>query len=126
MALADAQGWLDRYVAAWRANDPAMIGDLFTVDAVYYANPFDDGLRGRQAIVDEWLHVQMPKTFEGAYSPQLVVGDQVFASGTTRYFNEDRSLHSEWGNAFLLRLDETGCCSEYREWYMQRAEVEPA
>ena len=28
-------GWLERYVDAWRLNDAAAIGDLFSVDARY-------------------------------------------------------------------------------------------
>jgi hypothetical protein len=31
----DVQTWLDRHVAAWRSNDPDLIGALFTEDVVY-------------------------------------------------------------------------------------------
>jgi hypothetical protein len=41
--------WLDRYVEAWRADDPALTAALFTADASYRADPFDDGLTGRDA-----------------------------------------------------------------------------
>jgi hypothetical protein len=30
-----AQEWLDRYVAAWRGNDHASIGALFSHDVAY-------------------------------------------------------------------------------------------
>ncbi|MDQ6636268.1 MAG: nuclear transport factor 2 family protein [Candidatus Dormibacteraeota bacterium] len=114
------QQWLALYVDAWRANEPELIADLFTPDATYYADPFDEGLHGRQAIVDEWLGVEMPRRFETAYRPVLVDGNRAFATGYTRYFNEDGSSHGEWGNAFLLTFDANGKCHEYREWFMKR------
>ena len=45
------QVWLDNYVEAWRTYEPAKIGNLFSEDALYFYSPFDDPLRGREAIV---------------------------------------------------------------------------
>ncbi len=56
--LVALQGWLERYEHAWRSNDPAEIGDLFTTDAVYRWHPWDtpaDGGAGRTEIVEAWL-----------------------------------------------------------------------
>ena len=54
----DLQVWLDAYVGAWRSYDPASIGALFAEDATYAYHPYDEGdevVRGRQAIVADWL-----------------------------------------------------------------------
>jgi ketosteroid isomerase-like protein len=115
----EVQAWLNRYVEAWRANDPALIGALFSEDAAYHGDPFDDGLHGRQPIIDEWLREEMPRTFRADYRPVLVQGNQALATGYTEYFNEDGSRHSRWGNAFLLTFDGEGRCREYREWFMK-------
>ena len=122
LTLQNVKAWLDRYVEAWRANDPALIGALFTEDAVYHADPFDDPLRGRQAIVEAWLAEEMPRTFRTDYQPALVQGDRAFATGSTEYFKEDGSRHSRWGNAFLLTFDDAGHCREYREWFQKARE----
>jgi ketosteroid isomerase-like protein len=113
------QAWLDRYVEAWRANDPALIGELFSKDALYYADAFGDPLRGKQAIVDAWLAEEMPRTFSAEYRPVIVEGDRAFATGDTEYFKEDGSRHSRWANAFLLTFDGEGRCREYREWFQK-------
>ena len=47
--------WVERYVRAWKTNDPADIGGLFSEDAAYYTGPFDAPWRGRDTIVREWL-----------------------------------------------------------------------
>ena len=47
-------GWLDRYVEAWRSDDPAAIGDLFSEDATYsYRGGSDriDGTRRDRRVV---------------------------------------------------------------------------
>ena len=48
-ALMDRDGfrdWLQRYVDAWRLNDPVAIGDLFSADVRYAYDPFDEALVG--------------------------------------------------------------------------------
>ena len=50
--------WLTSYVDAWRTYDEAAIGALFSEDAVYRFHPWDEGdeaVRGREAIVSNWL-----------------------------------------------------------------------
>src|SRR6187402_2334568 len=72
------QAWLDKYVQAWRTYDPAQIGDLFSEDALYFYSPFDEQnhLRGREAIVSDWL--REPDTlgsWEAHYAPIAVEGN---------------------------------------------------
>ena len=55
MTRADVQRWLDRYVAAWKSYDSTEIADLFSADAEYRYHPWDDPVRGREAIVADWI-----------------------------------------------------------------------
>jgi hypothetical protein len=69
--------WLDGYSRAWKTYDPEQIGELFSEDAVYFDNPFDEPVRGREAIVASWLEDPDEEgTYEGRYRPVLVAGDQ--------------------------------------------------
>ena len=45
MTRDDVQRWLDRYVAAWAADDPEAIGDLFTHGRALSLPPIGRGLR---------------------------------------------------------------------------------
>ncbi len=116
--------WLDAYVHAWKTYDPKAIGDLFSENATYAYDPFSEPIQGRAAIVASWLEQpDTPGTYDGHYEPILIEGDRAVTNGRSRYFELDGStLRAEWNNIFVLRFDDEGRCTEYREWYMQRPE----
>jgi ketosteroid isomerase-like protein len=113
------QRWLDAYVDAWRSYDPAAIGDLFAEDATYAYHPYDEGdevVRGREAIVADWLEERdEPGTWEASYRPLVVEGRRVVAEGTTSYTNGDF-----FWNLWTLRFDGEDRCTEFVEWFMVR------
>lgn len=111
--------WLDAYVDAWRTYDAAAIGALFSEDAEYRYNPWDEPLRGRAAIVADWLaNRDEPGTWEARYEPWAVEGDRAVATGTSRYRDAEgpRTYH----NVFLCRFDADGRCREFTEVYLKQ------
>ena len=46
-----AQDWLDRYVEAWMSYDPGDISRLFSENVGYRYHPYDEPVRGRDAVV---------------------------------------------------------------------------
>ena len=117
--------WLDGYSRAWGTYDPEQIGALFSEDAEYHYDPFQQPVRGRDAIVADWLQDRdQAGTYEGRYRPVLVAGDQAVARGYSRYFDTNGAVRDEYDNLFLLRFDADGRCAEYREWYMRKPEPE--
>jgi len=124
LAKASVTAWLDAYVHAWKTYDPRAIGDLFSENATYAYDPFSEPIRGRAAIVASWVEQpDTPGTYDGHYEPILIEGHRAVINGWSRYFEQDGStLRAEWNNIFVLRFDDEGRCTEYREWYMQRPE----
>ena len=117
--------WLDGYSQAWGTYDPEQIGALFSADAVYFYDPFSEPLRGREAIVADWIKDRDEAgTYEGGYRPVVVAGDQAVARGYSRYFNPNGTVEREYDNLFLLRFDADGRCAEFREWYMRKPDPE--
>jgi hypothetical protein len=114
--------WLDRYVDAWRLNDPVAIGDLFSADVRYAYDPFDEAVVGRAAVVRAWLeNPDPPGSWEAAYAVLAVDGDTYIAHGSTRYLTDDRrAVDREFANLFVCRFDSDGRCREFTEWYMRR------
>ena len=55
MTRDDVQRWLDRYAEAWRTYDPDLIRALFSADAEQYDHPWEEPVRGADAIADDWL-----------------------------------------------------------------------
>jgi ketosteroid isomerase-like protein len=117
-AVAD---WLKAYMHAWESYWPEAIGDLFTEDATYSFNPFDQPVIGRQAIVEAWLKDRdAPGTFSANYAPIAVDGDVAVVNGRSRYFKDpSRSeLTKEWDNIFVIEFAKDGRCRSFREWYV--------
>lgn len=116
MTSEQVQTWLDAYVAAWRSYDRAAIGDLFSEDASYAYYPYEEPLRGREAIVDSWLEDRdEPDSWEASYAPLLIAGDQAIATGESTYANGKR-----YSNLWVMRFDDDGRCSEYVEWFIEQ------
>ena len=116
MTPEDVQAWLDAYIAAWRSYDPDEIADLFTENATYAYNPWDEPIEGVDAIVNEWLtDPDEPDSWEAEYRPLLVAGDQAIAVGETRYTSGKVYL-----NLWPLTFDENGKCTAFVEWYMTK------
>jgi ketosteroid isomerase-like protein len=116
------QRWLDAYIEAWRTYDPDRIGELFSEDVEYRYHPWDDPVRGRATLVDDWLSDRdEPGSWSADYSPWLVSGDDAVAVGVSRYFASDRTtLEREYHNVFLCRFDGEGRCREFTEVFLLR------
>jgi ketosteroid isomerase-like protein len=116
------QSWLDRYLDAWRTYDRDAIGDLFSEDVEYRYHPWDEPVRGRAAIVEDWLKDRdEPDSWSAEYRPWLVAGDDSVAVGISRYLAPDReTVEREYHNVFLCRFDADGRCREFTELFLKR------
>jgi hypothetical protein len=127
MTRDDVQRWLDRYVAAWKSYDEAEIADLFSADAEYRYHPWDEPVRGRDAIVDDWVKPDgnassrdQAGTYDAVYQPWAVDGQRAVAVGTSDYFTDatrsklDRRFH----NVYLLQFDAEGRCRSFTETFI--------
>ena len=127
---ADAQAWLDRYVAAWLSYDVNDIAALFTEDVVYRYHPYDDPLVGREAVVASWLGESdsedastrdAPGTYAARYEPVAVDGDVVVATGTSSYREQSEGpVVRIYDNCFVMRFAGEGRCTEFTEYYLRR------
>jgi hypothetical protein len=116
------QRWLDAYVAAWKAYEEDEIGALFSDDAEYRFHPWDEPVRGRDAIVAAWLADRDdPGSWTAEYRPWAIDGDRAVAAGVSRYLGADQvTVEREYHNVFLCRFDAEGRCREFTEIYLRR------
>lgn len=113
--------WLQDYVAAWKSYDPQAIAALFSKDAAYRYSPYDEPVRGRDAIVANWLENRdAPNTYSAEYRPMAVDGHTAVANGRSLYYEADgTTLRRQFDNIFVLRFDDEGRCVDFCEWFMQ-------
>ncbi|MGH8950659.1 MAG: YybH family protein [Acidimicrobiia bacterium] len=112
--------WFDNYGAAWENRDSAALGDLFDPDGLYRANPFDDGVRGSEQIVTEWMEAfeeDSDEAFEFRHELIAVDGDVGVVQGWIEYLGGEKV--GKWRNLFVVKLSSEGRCRDYLEWYFQ-------
>jgi ketosteroid isomerase-like protein len=108
-------------VAAWRSYDPGEIKALFTEEVVYRPLPYDEPLRGREAVAKAWIaDPDPPGSWTADYRAVAVTGDVGVGQGITRYKAGGRRPEREYANVFILRFDERGRCREYVEWWVKQ------
>jgi len=121
---------LSAYVEAWRTYDRERIAALFSVDVSYRYHPYDEPLRGREAVVASWLGEDGPEgastrddpgTYDAMYEAVAVDGEIAVATGTTRYRPQPGApVNRVFDNCFVMRFDAAGRCREFTEWFIER------
>jgi SnoaL-like domain len=115
MTREQVQAWLDDYVAAWRSYDRGAIDRLFAADAEYRYRPYEEPVRGADAIVADWLdEPDEPGSWEARYAPLAIDGDRAVVTGETRYAGGET-----FSNLFVLEFDADGRCRSFTEWFME-------
>jgi ketosteroid isomerase-like protein len=132
MERVDVDEWLDAYVAAWKSYDREEIAALFSADVVYRYHPYDEPVRGRDAVVSSWLGEDEPEgastrdpegTYDATYRVVVLDGDVAVATGTSTYLTSPGGpIDKVFDNCFVMRFDAARRCREFTEWYIQRPE----
>jgi ketosteroid isomerase-like protein len=110
--------WMTAYRAAWDSNDPDDIAALFTEEASYYFEPFQEPFRGRDAIVEEWLkRADQPGDTTFTWHPVVETDDVWIVQGVTVYST------ITYSNLWIIRHDADGRASEFTEWWMDQSKA---
>lgn len=121
MKRRDFEQWLDAYGRAWESQDPVLTRDLFTEDAVYCENPFDEPLRGRGAI-ERYAAEAAGAQENVAFRYQVLALTE--GGGIARWGAAFRRVPSgvevELDGIFLVSLNSEGLCSRFEEWWHRR------
>ena len=113
--------WVEGYQRAWNSNDPVEIGALFTEDARYYQRPHWAPWTGREQIIAEWLaHKDEPDDYTFSWHPILTGPDVGVVQGETVYRDPPQTFSNMW----VIRLDDSGRCREFTEWWMDHSQPE--
>lgn len=97
---------------------------LFTEGATYQWGPFEEPLRGREAIRARWtdaVGAQAEVSF--GHEPLAVTEAWGLARWWVSFAVPAAGLRVRLEGIFQIALDDDGLCSEFREWW--NAEEEP-
>jgi ketosteroid isomerase-like protein len=130
MDRTDVVRWLDAYVEAWKTYDRERIAALFAEDVEYRYHPYDEPVKGRDAVVASWLGQDEHEgassrdaegTYDASYAPVAVDGDIAVATGSSTYYERPGgAVQKIYDNCFVMRFDADGRCRGFTEWFMKR------
>ena len=130
MTRSDVDGWLERYVEAWKTYDREQIAALFSDDVSYRYHPYDEPITGRDSVVASWLGESdepgastrdEPGTYDATYRTVAVDGDVAVATGTSVYCSwPGGPARQTFDNCFVMRFDSSGRCSQFTEYFIER------
>jgi ketosteroid isomerase-like protein len=124
IARATLQAWLDAYGRAWEEMDPDAGAGLFAEDATYRETPFDEPMRGREAIREYWRGVpQAQRDIRFEHEVLAADGDRAIAWWRARFRRVRTGDVVTLDGIFVLAFDEDGRCSSLREWWVRREEA---
>ncbi len=119
------QAWLDGYVEAWKSYDEAKIAALFADDVEYRYHPIDEPLKGRAAVVSNWLDQKDdPGTYDAKYEVLAIDGDTYVAHGRSDYFETPGgTLRDQYFNVYVCHFNGKGECTSFTEYWIQNRDI---
>ena len=108
--------WVAGYERAWRTAGTDALAELFTDDAEYRMSPYDEGVRGLDAIAELWERERQgpDEQFDMRSEVVAVDGDRAVVFVEVHYGPpRDKDYRDLW----VLRFDSSDRCSDFEEWY---------
>jgi NAD(P)-dependent dehydrogenase (short-subunit alcohol dehydrogenase family) len=114
--------WANMLIRAWENHDAQAAATLFTDNATYQENPFDEPLRGRAAIQAYWS--EMPRQQDDIHTDFEVL-DFSETNGVARwsatYMRVPTGEHVQLEGVFIASFDSGGSQAHtFREWWHMR------
>jgi hypothetical protein len=108
--------WLAAYRTAWIDRDPDAAAALFTADATYRVQPFDEAFVGPRGVREYWERVTATQAdVELAYGTPLTSGNRTAVEWWVTLINEGKPV--TLAGEFMLTFDESGLCRTLREYW---------
>jgi len=113
----DLNEWAERYARAWETADEGAAAELFTENATYRSNIFEDPHHGRDGIMSYWRQVTATQSnIRVQMGRPLVDGDRVALEWWTTMDNEGAPVTLP--GCLLLRFGDDGLCRSLHEYYL--------
>lgn len=108
--------WTDAYRKAWETADSEAAAALFTDDATYRSDIYEDPHRRRSGVVEYWTGVTSAQSeITVRMGRPFVDGSRVAVEFWTNMVVEDSPV--TLAGCLLLTFDDSGLCSDLREYW---------
>lgn len=108
--------WVEGYRSAWETRDAEAAASLFTEDASYRSNIFEEAHLGRDGVRNYWAGVTSGQSEVAVKMGRPISeGDRTMVEWWTT-MNVEGSPTTLTG-CLILKFDESGLCSDLREYW---------
>jgi hypothetical protein len=108
--------WLEAYRQAWMKRDADAAASLFTADATYAEQPYEDAFVGSKGVREYWARVTATQAnVELEYGKPITVGNRTAVEWWATLTNG--GVPVTLAGAFLLTFDVSGRCKTLREYW---------
>ena len=110
---ASFEAWIAAYERAWRTTGTASLAELFAADASYRMSPYEEQVRGLEAIGELWERERTGpgEQFELNFEIVAIDGDTAVARIAVTY-----ATGAEYRDLWIVRFAADGRCREFEEW----------
>lgn len=117
--------WLAAYRQAWIDRNADAAAALFTEDATYAEQPYQDAFAGSKGVRDYWSKVTATQSaVEVKFGSPITVGDQTAVEWWTTLANGGVPI--TLAGCFILKFDASGRCRSLREyWHFAEGTQQP-
>jgi len=118
----EVNAWSEAYRLAWEAADSAAAGALFSEDASYRSNIFEEPHLGRTGVEDYWTNVtSVQSQVRVQMGSPVIEGERVIVEFWTTMLAGGEELTLP--GCLLMRFNEEGLCMDLREYWQTLPEL---
>ena len=112
------KAWFEQLGRAWEMRDPEAAAALFTEDASYQEDPFEEPMHGRPAILEYWSDVPESQEQISFHSEILgVTSDKGFAHWWVSFVRIPSGNRVKLDGICVISLNAENRCYALREWW---------
>lgn len=125
LTIAEVETWFKGYEEAWVTLDPDKVIELFTEDAIYRDNPYEDPHLGREGIHKYWSKVTSDqKDVDFTFDVLAVTNNTGIAYWHSEFTLRSSNAAITLDGMFVLEFNGDGLCKNLKEWWHIKVDAE--